>query len=294
MLAVSPEGKNFPNLSFEEREAFRILKSDRSIVIKEADKGSAVVVWDKVDYVAEADRQLGNSEVYEELDKDPTAELELEVRNCVTEIQVCDVGLSDKEASYLQVQRSKLGRFYLLPKIHKGLSGVVGRPVISNCGTVTEHVSEFLDHHLNPLVCSTESYVKDTNHFVLLLAGIGDIPDGALLCTVDVVGLYPSIPHDEGLEAMRRALNSRQDPSISTGSLVNLGKVVLENNVFEFGGRIFRQKLGTAIGTKFAPAYANLFMADLEKRLLDGAVDKPLVWLRYIDDVFFHMDAWSE
>ena len=118
------------------------------------------------------------------------------------------------------------------------------------------------------------------------MAGIGDIPDGALLCTVDVVGLYPSIPHDEGLEAMRRALNSRQDPSISTGSLVNLGKVVLENNVFEFGGRIFRQKLGTAIGTKFAPAYANLFMADLEKRLLDGAVDKPLVWLRYIDDVF--------
>ena len=62
-----------------------------------------MVVWDKVDYVAEADRQLGNSEVYEELDKDPTAELELEVRNCVTEIQVCDVGLSDKEASYLQV-----------------------------------------------------------------------------------------------------------------------------------------------------------------------------------------------
>ena len=46
----------------------------------------------------------------------------MEVKNCVTEIQVCDVGLSDKEASYLQVQRSKLGRFYLLPKIHKGLS----------------------------------------------------------------------------------------------------------------------------------------------------------------------------
>ena len=42
-------------------------------------------------------------------------ELEAEVRNCVTEIQVCDPGLSDKEASYLQVQRSKFGRFYLLP-----------------------------------------------------------------------------------------------------------------------------------------------------------------------------------
>ena len=48
-----------------------------------------------------------------------------------------------------------------------------------------------------------------------------------------------------------------------------------------------RQKLGTAIRTKFAPAFANLFMADLEKKSLDGCVDKPLVWLRYIDDVFF-------
>ena len=61
----------------------------------------------------------------------------------------------------------------------------------------------------------------------------------------------------------------------------------MENNVFEFDGRVYRQKLGTAIGTKFAPAFANLFMADLEKKLLDGCVDKLLVWLRYIDDVFF-------
>ena len=72
--------------------------------------------------------------------------------------------------------------------------------------------------------------------------------------------------------------------------MVNLAKVVLENNVFEFDSKVYRQKLGTAIGTKFAPAYANLFTADFEKKLLDGSVDKPLVWLRYIDDVFF---IWS-
>ena len=74
-----------------------------------------------------------------------------------------------------------------------------------------------------------------------LLAGLGEIPDDALLCTVDVVGLYPSIPHDEGLEPMRHALNSRQNPGVSTGSLVNLARVVLENNVFEFDGKVYRQ-----------------------------------------------------
>ena len=69
---------------------------------------------------------------------------------------------------YLQVKDSRLGRFYLSPKVHKGLSSVKGRPVISNCGTITEHISEYLDHHLNPLVSQSRSYVKDTNHFHLI------------------------------------------------------------------------------------------------------------------------------
>ena len=225
--------------------------------------------------------------MYEELDSSPLSELEAEVSNVVSEIQVCEHALSDKEAEYLQVRGSKLGRFYLLPKIHKGLSDVVGRPVISNCGTATEHISEYLDFHLNPLVSKSKSFVKDTNHFLSLLAKLGEIPDNALLCTADVVGLYPNIPHGEGLEAMRKALDTRQNPSISTKSLVSLGKLVLDSNVFEFNGKVYKQKLGTAIGTKFAPAYANLFMSSLEEDMLNSCEVKPWIWYRYIDDVFF-------
>ena len=58
----------------------------------------------------------------------------------VSEIQVCEQALSDKEVEYLQVRGSKLDRFYLLPKIHKRSADVVCRPVISNCDTVTEHI----------------------------------------------------------------------------------------------------------------------------------------------------------
>ena len=36
------------------------LKNDKSIVIKSANKGSAVVVWDRDDYIKEAQKQLGN------------------------------------------------------------------------------------------------------------------------------------------------------------------------------------------------------------------------------------------
>ena len=66
----------------------------------------------------------------------------------------------------------------------KGLSDVVGRPVISNCGTATEHISEYLDFRLNPLDSKTKSIVNDTNHFLLLLAKLGEIPDNVqrILC----------------------------------------------------------------------------------------------------------------
>ena len=36
----------------------RSLADDRSIVIKKADKGSCIVVWDRNDYLREAEKQL--------------------------------------------------------------------------------------------------------------------------------------------------------------------------------------------------------------------------------------------
>ena len=55
---------------------------------------------------------------------------------------------------------------YLLPKIHKRLYDFPDRPVISNCGTSTEKVSEFLDHHLKPVMHEGESFIKDTDDFL--------------------------------------------------------------------------------------------------------------------------------
>ena len=46
----------------------RLLDNDRSIVIKKADKGSCVVVWDREDYIAEAEKQLGDKNVYKDID----------------------------------------------------------------------------------------------------------------------------------------------------------------------------------------------------------------------------------
>jgi len=35
-----------------------------------------------------------------------------------------------------------------------------------------------------------------------------------------------------------------------------------------------------------APQYANIFMANLEEKVLNRSKEKPLIYLRYIDDIF--------
>ena len=72
---------------------------------------------------------------------------------------------------------------------------------------------------------------------------------------------------------------------MATDTLVGLESLVLENNYFEFNDRFYRQTLSIAIGTKFAPAYANLLMTQMEERLLKESVETPIVWMRFIDDV---------
>ena len=91
------------------------------------------------------------------------------------------------------MNKPKLGRFYLLPKIHKRLHNVPGRPVISNSGFFTENISG-LEYHLKPLSQKVKSFIKDTNDFLKKSNEFRDLPDEFILCTIDVVGLYPNIP----------------------------------------------------------------------------------------------------
>ena len=66
-----------------------------------------------------------------------------------------------------------------------------------------------------------------------------------------------------------------------------MAEFVLKNNIFEFDTEVYQQISGTAIGTKFAPPYACIFMDQLETKFLENQNLKPLVWFHYIDVIFF-------
>ena len=64
LIEMSKTTLGYSNFSKEEWQSLRSLVDDRNIVIKKADKDSCVVVWDRNDYIAEAEKQLNNKSVY--------------------------------------------------------------------------------------------------------------------------------------------------------------------------------------------------------------------------------------
>ena len=74
-------------------------------------------------------------------------------------------------------------------------------------------------------------------------------------------------------------------PPIPKRSLKKALRLILQENSFQFNERNYLQTHGTAMGTKMAVAFANIFMAEIETQILDKSANKPLVWKRYIDDI---------
>ena len=57
----------YSNLSREEWNAIRSLADDRNVVTKKADKGLCIVIWGRNDSLMEAEKQLSDKKVYQEV-----------------------------------------------------------------------------------------------------------------------------------------------------------------------------------------------------------------------------------
>ena len=67
-----PKKKNYTK---EEYKAIRSLNKNKNIIVKPADKGSAIVILNKQSYINEGQRQLHDTQFYEETDSDLTSEV---------------------------------------------------------------------------------------------------------------------------------------------------------------------------------------------------------------------------
>ena len=136
----------FNNLTNSQRKALYDLKNDYSIVIKSADKDSAVVEWDREDYIKAEDKQLGDKRVYEEVSNDVAPPLK-SINEFMAKIRKRG-DLKRDNLEYFITKDRKFPSFYVVPKIHKMLHNAPGRPVIYNSDYSIQNISLFLDHYL--------------------------------------------------------------------------------------------------------------------------------------------------
>lgn len=194
-----------------------------------------------------------------------------------------------KDFEYLRQPYPRVATFYSLPKIHKGTNPLKGRPIVSGIGSLTQHAGTYIDQILRPFVLAILSYLINTTDLLKRLDSIILEPD-MWLASIDVEALYTSIPHNNGLTAVKYFLYTRSnDLNEHNHFVIKLLDFVLTHNYLLFNNQFYHQLRGTAISSPCALSYANLLLGWWE----DTAVFSEsmthwtrciTLWSRFIDD----------
>ncbi|XP_013868522.1 uncharacterized protein LOC106520812, partial [Austrofundulus limnaeus] len=275
------------NLTREERKAIKELNDNKTIIIKPADKGGAVVVWDRNEYIREAQRQLNDPKNYKKLSINPTLQFMEEFYQILENATKTGV-INDTTFKFLYNKNPVTPTLYLLPKIHKGKgTAPPGRPIVSANNSILENTCSYIDHYLHPLVVALPSYIKDSTS-VLNIMNKFKQEDFDFFISMDVESLYTNIAHVPGIEAVRFFLENNDMTTDEIEFLLLLIEWSLTHNFFTFNGEYYLQLCGVSMGSKYAPQFACLFMGWWESKFIHN--NNPFInhlkyYGRYIDDI---------
>ena len=287
-MRIIPED---PNLHPAQYLALEELSKKDDLVFKKSDKGNAIVIMDKQNYIDEAMSQLNKSKYYEPISEPIYTSTFEEVTSILAELK--NKGLiNQSQLNYLKPNDSARDRmFYTLPKVHKDQSKwrekysiPPGRPIVSDVESDSYHYASLIDNALKPISNLHPSYIKNTYDF---LDELRDqvFDEDVWLVTIDIESLYTNIQPDQGIRAVQ-SVYDRSDIHIHCFSEIKrLLEISLKNNDFKFGDHWFRQKWGVSMGKIFAPTLANIFLAEWEKDLF-ALGEKIRFYKRFLDDGF--------
>ncbi|CAF4886818.1 unnamed protein product [Rotaria socialis] len=115
-----------------------------------------------------------------------------------------------------------------------------------------------------------------------------------LFCTFDIRNLYTMLPQEEALNILVEFLNIHgytKVKGIPLETIRLLASIVLKENVFVYGKKVYQQVLGGAMGSSFTLTSANIFMWKWQKELVRRQDMTGEYYGRYIDDVFM---TWNK
>ena len=296
------------NCAYSSRMILQKWRNHPSVIIKPADKNLGMTMLDRVWYENEMKRQLDDHSTYAE--SSFGAFTVMGISTLIDKLLASSV-FSDHERKYIKSNpsvKSMPAALYGLPKIHKlssldDIEKLACRPIVSCVTFITTPLSKWVDWILRPLVNLIALVIKDSKTFVNTIESMY-IPDSikheCVLLVADISSLYTMIPIDDGLVKMRRFLNrtankqmlkthypsSNADHVIDT--IIQALNIILRNNYIEFGGKVYLQLNGTAMGQSCAVVFANIYVYELEQDMVFKwkSSHNMHYYGRFIDDVF--------
>ncbi len=219
---------------------------------------------------------------YEILNSDPTSGFEDELKaTCLYFNKVKH--LKDEDYKYITSTRSRIPRFYGLPKIHK--EGRPLRPIVDLRHAPTYRLAKFLKNILVTLL-NNDFSTKNAYHMSHFLKDIS-IPDGHELISFDVVSLFTKVPLQDTMQYIedQMVINRkwRTRTTLSKNEVIKLLKICVKCNYFTWNKIIYRQNDGCPMGSPISPVLAELAMQKFESIMIK---DNPTCsfFKRYVDD----------
>ena len=142
----------------------------------------------------------------------------------------------------------------------------------------------FIDTILKPFVKKTTSYLKDSQNLIQICEPIR-FKTKPHLYSLDFSSLYSSIDPAHAIPTITEYMTRHwKTKNIDIYAFQELMKIIFNFNVFKFKDNYYVQNKGLAMGCICGPSFANIYLDILETKWL--TVHKPLVYRRFIDDVF--------
>ena len=272
--------KTKSNITRREAEAIESLRH-KNITIRPADKNAGTCVLNETDYIEKCLALLNVETDYEIVDNPRTTEIHQKA-NQILKIFRDIRFITDKQYDFATNFTPKTPCFYGNPKIHK--PGRPMRPIVSQINGPTSRLNQLADYILSKTENHVDSLIRDTPEFINNIINV-QIPDDAILVTLDVASLYTRIPWKEGVNYVVDEYITH-DNGINPDYLRMLLTFILENNCFVFNGTHYHQSTGTSMGARVAVKYANIYMGRKWIDTIAQAPFKPLTYFRLIDDIF--------